>query len=88
VSLTADGNGPLDRLRSEAGKLLVTAGPSGVWLGLLLLMPLTFMITVSFMSVDENYNIVWQPTAENYAQLFAGEGAFWQTSFFESLTLS
>lgn len=75
-------------LRTELGKLLSTTGPAGVWLGLLLALPLTFMVTVSFVSVDDSYDIVWQASLGNYSQLFAGQGAFWESSFFESLVLS
>ncbi|MFB6242796.1 MAG: ABC transporter permease [Halobaculum sp.] len=88
MGTSTESDGTLSFLRTEDGKLLLTAGPSGVWLGLLLLLPLTFMITVSFMNVNDSYNIVWQPSLENYGQLFAGQGPFWQTSFFESLLLS
>lgn len=75
-------------LTSRRRKLGLSLGPSVFWLGLLLLAPLTFMVTVSFMQVNDAYQIVWQPTIENYAQLFAGEGPFWETPFFKSLILS
>ena len=88
MGTSTESDDTLSFLRTEDGKLLVTAGPSGVWLGVLLLLPLTFMITVSFMNVNDSYNIVWQPSLENYGQLFGGQGPFWQTSFFESLLLS
>jgi spermidine/putrescine transport system permease protein len=74
-------------LATDRGKLGVSLGPSVVWLAMLLLAPLTFMVTVSFMQV-ESYQIVWQPTAENYTQLFAGDGPFWKTPFFKALFLS
>jgi spermidine/putrescine transport system permease protein len=83
-----ESEGRLSFLRTEGGKLAITAGPSAIWLALLLLAPLTFMVTVSFMSVNEAYNIVWQPSLGNYEQLFAGSEQFWQTSFFKSLMLS
>ncbi|MFB6082185.1 MAG: ABC transporter permease [Halanaeroarchaeum sp.] len=69
-------------------RLGLTAGPGLVWMLLLLLAPLTFMVTVSFLSVNEAYQIVWTPTTENYRSLFSGTGPFWQTSFFHSLLLS
>lgn len=78
----------LRALSTDDRKLGVTLGPSTVWLAMLLLAPLTFMVTVSFLSVDESYNIVWAPTLSNYTSLFEGQGPFWQTSFFESLLLS
>jgi spermidine/putrescine transport system permease protein len=74
--------------RSRASKLGITSGPGLIWLLLLLLAPLTFMVTVSFMNVNEAYQIVWEPTLENYAQLFGGSGPFWQTAFFDALVLS
>jgi spermidine/putrescine transport system permease protein len=74
---------------SRASKLGITAGPGLIWLFLLLLTPLTFMVAVSFTNIDTfTYQIIWEPTAENYGQLFASEGAFWQGSFFQSLLLS
>lgn len=78
----------LSFLRTEEGKLAITAGPSAIWLALLLLAPLTFMVTMSFMSINDAYNIVWEPSLGNYEQLFAGSEPFWKTSFFNSLMLS
>lgn len=75
-------------LRGKRRKLAITAGPSLVWLALLLFAPLTFMVTVSFMSVSDAYEIIWTPGLGNYQQLFAGEGPFWETAFFDSLLLS
>lgn len=66
----------------------LTAGPGLVWLLLLLLAPLTFMVVVSFMQVNDVYSIVWQPTLNNYRQLFTGTGPFWETPFFQALRLS
>ena len=74
---------------SRASKLGITAGPGLIWLFLLLLTPLTFMVAVSFATVDTfTYEIIWEPTVGNYEQLFAGQGPFWQTAFFQSLALS
>ena len=74
---------------SRASRLGITAGPGLLWLFLLLLTPLTFMIAVSFTTVDTfTYEIIWEPTLDNYAQLFGGEGPFWQGAFFQSLMLS
>ena len=74
---------------SRASKLGITAGPALIWLFLLLLTPLTFMVAVSFTTVDTlTYEIIWEPTLDNYEQLFAGQGPFWQTAFFQSLALS
>ena len=76
------------RLGTREGTLGVTVGPSLVWLVLLLLAPLTFMVTVSFLSINETYEIVWRPTLENYLTLFSGDGAWYQTPFFSALVLS
>ncbi|WP_458209135.1 ABC transporter permease [Haladaptatus sp. NG-SE-30] len=69
-------------------RLGLSLGPSVIWLFLLLLAPLTFAMTVSFLQVNEAYQIVWEPTLSNYRQLFEGSGPFWQTTFFQALTLS
>ena len=76
------------RLSTREGTLGVTVGPGLVWLLLLLLAPLTFMVTVSFMGISESYDIIWEPTLENYVGLFEGSGAFYQTPFFKALVLS
>ena len=78
----------VQRLGTREGTLRVTIGPSLIWLLLLLLAPLTFMVTVSFVSINEAYEIVWRPTLENYGTLFAGTGAWYQTPFFGALVLS
>ncbi len=76
------------RLSSRNGTLGITVGPSFIWLLLLLLAPLTFMVTVSFLSVNESYDLVWRPTLDNYRTLFSGSGPWWETPFFKALTLS
>jgi spermidine/putrescine transport system permease protein len=75
---------------SSLSRLGITIGPSLIWLFLLLLAPLTFMVTLSFLTVDSfTYEIIWnQPTVENYTGLFSGSGPFWETAFFKSLSLS
>jgi spermidine/putrescine transport system permease protein len=59
---------------------------------LLLLAPVTFIITVSFLQVNDSYQIVLEPTLENYNSLFSSEGPFWESTFFsvvmESLTIA
>lgn len=73
---------------SRRRSLGITAGPALVWLILLLLAPLTFMVSVSFVSVDQSYQIVWEPTLANYEALFAGGGPLFQRAFVQSLVLS
>lgn len=76
------------RLSTRQGTLRVTVGPGLVWLLLLLLAPLTFMVAVSFMSISESYDIIWEPTMANYQTLFAGDGAWYETPFARALWLS
>lgn len=78
----------LGAVSTDDRRLGVSLGPSIVWLFLLLLAPLTFMVTVSFMQVNEAYQIVWDPTLGNYTQLFGDGPRFWTTPFFKSLILS
>ncbi|GAD51285.1 spermidine Putrescine ABC transporter permease component PotB [Halarchaeum acidiphilum MH1-52-1] len=76
-------------LRDTRVRLGLTVGPSVIWLALLLLAPLTFVVTVSFLQVNDAYQVVWQHASlANYQALFAGDGPFWTTSFFRSLVLS
>jgi spermidine/putrescine transport system permease protein len=69
-------------------KLGISLGPPLIWLLLLLFAPLTFLIVISFMEISEAYEIIWEPTLQNYRTLFAGSGPFWETAFFDSLVLS
>lgn len=79
----------LGAFESRASKLSITIGPSLVWLVLLLLAPIMFLVTVSFLQVNDAYQIIWtNPTLSNYQSLFAGDGPFWETAFFQSLVLS
>jgi len=75
---------------SSLSRLGISVGPSLIWLFLLLLAPITFMVTVSFLTVDSfTYEIIWsQPTVDNYTELFSGSGPIWETAFFKSLSLS
>ena len=73
---------------TRRNQLALTGGPGLIWLAMLLLAPLTFMVTVSFLNVNDAYQIVWQPTLDNYSQLSTGSGPFWESSFFQSLLLS
>ena len=78
----------VSRFTSRRNQLAISGGPGLIWLGMLLLAPLTFMVTVSFLNVNDAYQIVWQPTLDNYSQLSTGSGPFWESSFFQSLLLS
>ncbi|PSQ19045.1 spermidine/putrescine ABC transporter permease [Halobacteriales archaeon QS_8_69_26] len=60
-------------LSSDRTGLGVTALPGAVWIALLLLAPLAFMTAVSFVTRDPlTYQIVWEPSLENYRDLFVG----------------
>ncbi len=60
-------------LSRRRNALAVTVGPGAVWIALLLVAPLAFMTAVSFVSRDPvTYQIVWEPTLENYVNLFVG----------------
>jgi len=76
-------------LTTRNGSLSVTVGPALVWIVLLLLAPMAFMVGVSFLEVSrETYDILLQPTLDNYRALFHGSGAVWETPFFKALWLS
>lgn len=79
-------------VQSRRRRLGVGVGPSLIYLVLLLLAPITFIITVSFLQVNDSYQIMFEPTLENYGSLFAGDGPFWESTFFsvvvESLTIA
>ncbi|WP_423751563.1 ABC transporter permease [Salinirarus marinus] len=80
--------GLFDRLiASRRVRLAALLAPSGGLLAALLLAPLSFMVAVSFARVDSAYEIIWQPSAANYAALFDGT-PFWTTPFVQSLSLS
>ncbi|PSP54757.1 spermidine/putrescine ABC transporter permease [Halobacteriales archaeon QS_1_67_19] len=74
-------------LDSRRVRVAATFGPSATLLAALLLAPLSFMVSVSFVRISDAYDVVWEPTASNYAALFDGT-PFWTTPFFQSLSLS
>ncbi len=85
-----------ERSRTKLWRLLSTphrsrwlsAGPAAVWLGLLLLAPLTYMVVVSFLSVsEETYQLVWSPTLEAYGSLFNADPV-WTAPFVDALLIS
>lgn len=79
----------LERFVSERARVSITVGPGLAWLLFLMLAPLAFLVAVSFTVTSESYQIIWEPTVANYADLFNREGtAFWQTPFARSLRLS
>lgn len=81
-------SGALQRIfGSRRARLAALLAPSGGLLAALLLAPLSFMVALSFARVGDAYEIIWEPSAANYAALFDGT-PFWTTPFFQSLTLS
>ncbi|WP_137286905.1 ABC transporter permease [Halorussus salinisoli] len=74
-------------LASRRVRLLATLGPSATLLVALLFVPLSFIVSVSFLSINDAYDVVWEPTTANYVGLFEGT-PFWTTPFFQSLSLS
>lgn len=45
-------------------------GPITLWLSFLIVIPLAYVLIMSFCSLDEHYNIVFQFTLNNYKRLF------------------
>lgn len=56
--------------RSQTLPALITVGPVGIWMLLFIAVPLIYVIVMSFCSIDEYYNIVYQFDLKNYARLF------------------
>lgn len=46
-------------------------GPITLWLLFLIVIPLLYVLVMSFCSIDENYNVVYRFTIENYLRLFS-----------------
>ncbi|MDR1775685.1 MAG: ABC transporter permease [Actinomycetes bacterium] len=47
----------------------LTVSPVAIWFGLLILVPMIYVIVISFCSLDSNYNIVFRFTLDNYKRL-------------------
>ena len=80
----------LSRLAGERARIALTVGPGAMWLVLLMLAPLLFLVAVSFTVTNESYQIVWQPTLENYVNLLSSDSSrpVWEEPFVKSLLLS
>jgi spermidine/putrescine transport system permease protein len=48
---------------------LITVGPVSLWLAFFVVIPLLYVFIMSFCSIDENYNVVFQFTLDNYRNL-------------------
>ncbi|WP_049947436.1 ABC transporter permease [Candidatus Halobonum tyrrellensis] len=72
----------------EYAKIGITAGPGLVWLLLLLLFPLVFLVTISFASVNDSYQIVYEFSVSNYVSLLEGQDGWFRTPFIDTFLLS
>jgi spermidine/putrescine transport system permease protein len=76
-------------LRSPRTKVGFTIGPATLWLGLFVMLPMAFLVAVSFTTTDQYFNIVWEPTFANYEDLLFRNGwEVWEAPFVKSLMLS
>lgn len=78
----------LAKFRSVNSQIAVTIGPALTWLVLLILVPLLFLIAVSFTKTGDAYQIQWTATIENYADLLAVEGSILGNNFIKALSVS
>lgn len=79
----------LDRFRDDRNRIGVTVGPAAAWLAMFVLLPLVFLVVVSFTTTNEQYEIVWRPTLVNYEALIFREGySIWETPFARALRFS
>ena len=58
------------KLKKTAGPASVMVGPVTLWLAFFVAIPLLYVFLMSFCSLDENYNVVFSFTLDNYARLF------------------
>ena len=58
-------------IRSNILPKVFMVGPITLWLGFLIVIPLLYVLVMSFCGTDEYYNIVYKFTLENYKRLFA-----------------
>lgn len=79
----------LDRFSDQRSRLAITIGPAVLWLSLFVLLPLAFLVVVSFTTTNEQFEIVWKPTLVNYRALIFREGySIWGTPFAQALRFS
>lgn len=55
--------------RSDAAPASIMIGPVALWLGFFIMIPLIYVLVISFCSLDNNYNISFEFTLENYKRL-------------------
>jgi spermidine/putrescine transport system permease protein len=56
--------------KSQTLPALLTVSPITLWFVLLILVPMVYVVVISFCQVDANYNIAFQFSLDNYKQLF------------------
>lgn len=79
----------LNRISNQRSRLAITIGPALVWLSLFVLLPLAFLIVVSFTTTNEQFEIVWEPTLTNFRTLLFRDGySIWGTPFAQALRFS
>lgn len=57
------------KLKQQIIPAAAMVGPVTLWLGFFIAVPLLYVLVMSFCRIDENYNIVFQFSMENYARL-------------------
>ncbi|MCI1955274.1 MAG: ABC transporter permease [Oscillospiraceae bacterium] len=57
------------KFRASTLPVLATVGPVSLWLAFFVAIPLLYVLVMSFCSIDENYNVVFQFTLANYRNL-------------------
>lgn len=60
------------RIKAEKKTGIVMVGPIALWLLILLMIPVLYVVFISFMTRGTYGNIVLKPTLENYAMIFSG----------------
>ena len=58
------------KLRKNILPTMAMVGPVTLWLILFVAVPLIYVIFMTFCSLDENYNLVFSFTLDNYKRLF------------------
>lgn len=78
----------LNQFRSVNARIAVTVGPALAWLALLILIPLIFLVAVSFTTTGNKYQIIWEPTLDNYAELLSLANGILGNNFLKALGVS
>lgn len=67
-----DGASRRRKIKAEKKTGIVMVGPIALWLLILLMIPVLYVVFISFMTRGTYGNIVLKPTLENYAMIFSG----------------